>query len=281
MSFLTPRSMFQLILSILPLLPSITAIPTQKTSPSSPLTKRGPVLECSGEIDAAGLPAGFTPATFGNSMTIFCGPGFVGCICDENGHLDCIGDDDDDRMNVNPALSISDAALDCYDRCTCPDIAPDTPTNPPRRPALIDDSDSESEDIEDLGEGLADLDIDETPSTDADFDVAQPPPQHTRPHPSAVAATGHHCFSSTCSSFSGCGRGVSGGCRCIVAPASAGIFFFKGICAGSPSKRDVGAVPDACPCNGTYVSEACCGAPDGVVYEGPEKKLGELVPGWH
>lgn len=34
--------------------------------------------------------------------------------------------------------------------------------------------------------------------------------------------------------------------------------------------------PAACPCNSTYVSEACCDAPSGVVYEDAKMKLGEL-----
>lgn len=34
--------------------------------------------------------------------------------------------------------------------------------------------------------------------------------------------------------------------------------------------------PTACACNVTYVSRACCSAANGLVWEGPEKKLGEL-----
>lgn len=32
----------------------------------------------------------------------------------------------------------------------------------------------------------------------------------------------------------------------------------------------------ACPCNCTYVSEACCNSPSGLVYEAPGLKLGSL-----
>lgn len=34
----------------------------------------------------------------------------------------------------------------------------------------------------------------------------------------------------------------------------------------------------ACPCNVTYVSQACCDAADGRVWESPEAKLGVLMP---
>ena len=31
-----------------------------------------------------------------------------------------------------------------------------------------------------------------------------------------------------------------------------------------------------CPCNCTYVSNACCDAPSGIVYEAPDLRLGSL-----
>ena len=34
-----------------------------------------------------------------------------------------------------------------------------------------------------------------------------------------------------------------------------------------------------CPCNATYVSFACCGVPDGLVWEKETFKLGELLAG--
>lgn len=43
--------------------------------------------------------------------------------------------------------------------------------------------------------------------------------------------------------------------------------------AGSPA-----ADPPACPCNCTYVSVACCDAPNGVVFEAADLKLGALEP---
>ena len=32
----------------------------------------------------------------------------------------------------------------------------------------------------------------------------------------------------------------------------------------------------ACPCNATYVLYACCNSADGIVFEAPKLKLGEL-----
>ena len=37
-------------------------------------------------------------------------------------------------------------------------------------------------------------------------------------------------------------------------------------------------IPAACPCNCSYVSQGCCNAPSGVVYEAPRLKLGKLGP---
>jgi hypothetical protein len=34
---------------------------------------------------------------------------------------------------------------------------------------------------------------------------------------------------------------------------------------------------DMCPCNGTYVSRKCCNVDDGLVWEAPEFKLGEMI----
>ena len=34
--------------------------------------------------------------------------------------------------------------------------------------------------------------------------------------------------------------------------------------------------PSICPCNGTYVSVGCCDVDDGLVWEPPEMKLGEM-----
>lgn len=37
-------------------------------------------------------------------------------------------------------------------------------------------------------------------------------------------------------------------------------------------------LPDTCPCNCTYVSHACCSVNDGIVWEAPVLKMGDLEP---
>lgn len=39
----------------------------------------------------------------------------------------------------------------------------------------------------------------------------------------------------------------------------------------------IDAFPNACPCNQTYVSRACCDSQDGTVWEANELKLGALI----
>ncbi len=45
---------------------------------------------------------------------------------------------------------------------------------------------------------------------------------------------------------------------------------------GTPQAMSM--IPAVCPCNCTYVSNACCVAPSGIVYENTKLKLGELRP---
>ena len=68
---------------------------------------------------------------------------------------------------------------------------------------------------------------------------------------------------------------------------------YIGVCVNYPNRRkgtreevkvgETGAEAEAeieglpCPCNATYVSMSCCGVVDGVVWEDPYLKLGELV----
>ena len=49
---------------------------------------------------------------------------------------------------------------------------------------------------------------------------------------------------------------------------------------GGGRKRNIGILSDRvwdCPCNTSYVSQSCCEVSDGLVWEGQEFKLGELV----
>ncbi|KAI9679374.1 MAG: hypothetical protein M1817_005396 [Caeruleum heppii] len=204
-----------MVISIIAILPCTLALPAQEKAADSLLSKRALVLDCTGQINAANLPAGFTPASFDNSLTNFCSASNAGCECNAAAEVEC---------NVPPGnseLFFSAAAQDCFNQCECPDLQPATP------------------DITDVEPGS----------------VGQ-------------------CTTSSCSNFSGC----DSGCNCQINDLSAGSFFFSGGCTSDPlKKRDEGQLV-ACPCNGTYISEACCETPSGIVYEPPEKKLGEIFP---
>ncbi|KAI9669000.1 MAG: hypothetical protein M1817_005157 [Caeruleum heppii] len=108
----------------------------------------------------------------------------------------------------------------------------------------------------------------------------------------------------------GCSRVFPGGCKCTARPDQVRKGRFVGQCGiiisgswGLPkSRRDdngtarAGSVkpnfvlhntqglynittgtPVACPCNATYVSYGCCESSDGLIWENPAKRLGELV----
>ncbi|KAI9677424.1 MAG: hypothetical protein M1817_006378 [Caeruleum heppii] len=202
---------------------SVVGFPTQGANPSLRLDKRAIYLDCNGVINAAGLPAGFTPATFGNSMANFCGGSNAGCFCNEDNEVEC------SSPPGQMQLFASAASQDCFDQCQCADDMPDTPVQVDVPPSSLGG-----------GSGIP----------------------------------GGSCQAKSCTHFSECTQTE---CRCAVDAYSAGDWFYRGLCTFSPLKRDLGEMV-VCPCNGTYVSEACCEAEDGIVHEGPEKKLGELLP---
>lgn len=63
---------------------------------------------------------------------------------------------------------------------------------------------------------------------------------------------------------------------CIVSLAASGAGSANGV-GGKRSLEEDGVAGLACPCNATYVSQRCCEVRDGLVWEGEEFKLGELV----
>ena len=127
--------------------------------------------------------------------------------------------------------------------------------------------------------------------------------QHRRPNPVRDALK---CGKS-CSSFAGCGADA---CRCVAKPGAqnAGQLLWLGVCSGWNGalqaisaaasggggggkrkrrkrglfmKRELDGFSDVtatvCPCNASYVSISCCGVENGLVWEGPEMKLGVLT----
>ncbi|KAI9676055.1 MAG: hypothetical protein M1817_000798 [Caeruleum heppii] len=201
----------------------VSASRVHDTKHALALGKRAIYLDCNGQLDPAHLPPGTTPATFGNSMNVFCTKPFPHCFCDDENEVMCDGEPefDDDHL-------ASLGMFDCFLNCDCSTDMPDTP----------------EQDVE-------------------------PPPSTYDPLPVST------CAAVSCTNFSGC----DSGCRCGVEAYDHADWFYKGVCSHvtKKGKRDEADFM-ACPCNGTYVSEACCEAPDGMVFEGPEKKLGELLP---
>jgi len=57
-------------------------------------------------------------------------------------------------------------------------------------------------------------------------------------------------------------------------PGSGTVAFVAACIISLSGKREEGR---PCPCNGTYVSYACCGAEAGLVWEAGDFKLGELL----
>ncbi|KAI9674086.1 MAG: hypothetical protein M1817_001904 [Caeruleum heppii] len=114
---------------------------------------------------------------------------------------------------------------------------------------------------------------------------ASPPPSAPSSFdPGRAAAIGSSTCSSACSSDNmNCGRTRVGGaaCKCIFDTRSgAGPWFSRGSC-GIPAlgKRQEGETSTfGCACNSTYVSSRCCDddVEDGLVWEAPHMKLGEL-----
>ena len=101
-----------------------------------------------------------------------------------------------------------------------------------------------------------------------------------------------------CSKFQDCASDVSVPCRCKAGPSAHELLRSgynprypspRALClgavflaAGLSSKVGLGLKGrdlewnTGCPCNSTYVSRACCGSPNGIIWESLELKLGEL-----
>ncbi|KAI9892022.1 MAG: hypothetical protein M1814_002217 [Vezdaea aestivalis] len=87
-----------------------------------------------------------------------------------------------------------------------------------------------------------------------------------------------------------CSTGQGSGCRCVVTDydVKSGLFLAaacavvegvrrggKGIGGRRRGKRDFQMT--GCACNGTYVSEKCCGTENGLIWEAPGLKMGEVA----
>ena len=102
----------------------------------------------------------------------------------------------------------------------------------------------------------------------------------TDPVPTKVAVAHDQCWKN-CTSNADCSAGGEKGCMCTThkeqyQPGSGTVAFLAACIisiSGAGGKREE---MRPCPCNATYVSQACCAAADGLVWEEPHFKLGEL-----
>ncbi|KAI9682139.1 MAG: hypothetical protein M1817_000193 [Caeruleum heppii] len=98
------------------------------------------------------------------------------------------------------------------------------------------------------------------------------PPHHFGPTDQRAPV----CPRFACRSFEDCAASRSkpgcGGVACVAAAFATALNPGTARCRTPVEKREVGA----CPCNSTYISEACCGEPSGMVWEAPELKRGQL-----
>ncbi|KAI9680095.1 MAG: hypothetical protein M1817_005111 [Caeruleum heppii] len=132
------------------------------------------------------------------------------------------------------------------------------------------------------------------------------PPQAIPPDsPSAETSSSEVPYpqcGTTCISNQSCrGDGSPKGCRCVAATLddakaqgldpvfpSALCLVTTFVAANAAAKvkplggrSAEGLPPLACACNQTYVSQACCGSPDGMIWEAPAMRLGKLADSVH
>ena len=117
-------------------------------------------------------------------------------------------------------------------------------------------------------------------STSVSFGVAE---TYDTNHQAADQPAWHNQCGNNCTSSKDCRApaGENATCTCQAQRAQyqpgPGTVAFAATCLvflGSGPKREEGL---PCPCNSTYVSESCCDAPEGLVWEPSELKLGKLV----
>ena len=114
--------------------------------------------------------------------------------------------------------------------------------------------------------------------------------EHTNLTTSEILSPGTECSATACSVGDACS---GDNCTCQVTKAQyvpgAGSTKYYAECgspfsSGSGSNRRLMRRHEEdlayCPCNSTYISEKCCSAKDGLVWEAPEFKLGELADDW-
>ena len=105
--------------------------------------------------------------------------------------------------------------------------------------------------------------------------MGKDPPNRDAHAPTVV----HDQCGNNCSSNQDCFTGGNQSCTCSTQseqyqPGTATVAFLAACVISLSGKRDEGR---PCPCNATYVSHACCGTEDGLVWEAAGFKLGEIL----
>ena len=225
----------------------------------------------------------------------------LGCKCDSGEHqpplcLSANGADntlyDWEELDPTIAMGHSSFVAWCQDVCICIDeeTAAEFQAKTPTQQAAQ------------RLDGLDDWEVEFLQSIGRDPDAGKPGYNAPTNMTTAGAPTSDsQCTAGTCSVGSACG---SENCTCQVTAAQyvpgAGTTKYTAQCGarfqfvgatsnpfgalgGGSSRRLMSRDKhDAvyCPCNTTYISQKCCDAKDGLVWESSEFKLGELVDDW-
>ena len=303
---------FLLFSLLLPFLCPTAALPGQEPVGKT-LEPRGAVeLVCRASLEQMfsprDLPAGYSfndwPEGVGG-MRQFCGLNSyyptVGCICLGKGYPMCNTPYGTDELRTPTFISR------CKEACKCEILVKKIPP-PPLGPQFDSMGDNQALSSTGSADGLANvmssLDVGSSSAGGGSASGGSAGGRATATSQRQRDKNAEQC-SDTCSNYNSCS---SNSCECrAVRTFSAGEHFYKGICLksditnlvgvfllsaggfgtggsvinslGGKIKREEQEVKwelMGCPCNTTYVSEACCSAPEGLVWEAPELKLGIL-----
>ena len=263
---------------------------------------RDPYIVCPGRYvpdNAHGLPAGYSAESYFNVMQLCSALNGnarnVGCVCSspQVSSFHCwpgVADNTLFRARVRPSRKTFPAF--CKESCFCTD----------------EDTAAEAQAQQDYaqqypGTGPTNQqeDVDYFDPNDADYQIHQADGESQGGNqqnlenpgdgwevglngnsvPTTASGPEGECWSN-CTSIADCLKSGEKGCMCSTQseqyqPGS-GMVAFAAACIISMSR--IGGKrqeTSPCPCNATYVSHACCGVADGLVWEAAHFKLGELL----
>lgn len=279
------------------------ATATLTTGPPNTIGGGFNTIHCVGSLppaDYAGWPAGRGPWEFPGGINDFCPYVYIdrrtlGCVC-----YSLIGGQHSCEYDLaDPQLWLERSLLSwCVHRCACPGNTPRVLEAPVKdidtesvgscdefgscEPGKVEshNDDAQSE-IEDAGAmsyhrrtrwGGAWSHQRKRKDLISVLSVGYPLPRSAFGQQSSEQKCLGSCDGYTCTN----------GCQCLATPVSKGLFMELGC--GSLSlglgRRGLGGYTKggwACPCNSTYVSQACCNAPDRMVWEPLDLQLGRMV----